>query len=132
MSIYKKGCYDLYMYQGDTGNIMIKGLPETYDFDMYFQVSKQSGEILISKMVSSKEQSSVVISISADESDRLEVGTYNWGVKLCYDRDGHMTEETLIPPLANTSATPTSFRSKAILSIYPKQVEGAINGEITE
>ena len=63
----------------------------------------------------------VSFGISATESDAFEVGNHYYAVKLCLENG---TEETVIPPLKNTSMTPTSFKNRAMFMVYPKQIEG--------
>lgn len=125
MAIYKKGYYDLYMYQGDTGNIKIKGIPETGNYSVYLQVSTENGEKMFELMVSSEYHHEVIFTIGTDISDNLEPGNYCYAVKLCYENEfGMVSEETVIPLLKNTTLTPTNFKNKATFSVYPKQIEG--------
>ena len=121
MAIYKKGYYDLYMYQGDTGNIKIKGIPETGNYSVYFQLSTQDGTKVFELMVESNFSNEVVFLLGTDITDTLATGTYCYAVKLCL-MDG--TEETVIPPLKNTSMSPTTFKNKAMFLVYPRQIEG--------
>lgn len=125
MAIYKKGYYDLYMYQGDTGNIKIKGIPETGNYSVYFQLSTQDGTKVFELMVESNFSNEVVFLLGTDITDTLATGTYCYAVKLCFENDyGMISEETVIPPLKNTSLTPSNFKNKAMFYVYPKQIEG--------
>ena len=124
MAIYKKGYYDLYMFQGDTGNIKINGIPRTADYEIYFEIRDQNGNSVYEKSVNSMHKSEVIIPISTEVSDILEPGTYTYGVKLCYDNGEYISEETVIPPLKNTSLTPSTYKNKALFLVYPKQIEG--------
>lgn len=125
MAIYKKGYYDLYMFQGDTGNITIKGIPVTANFSVYLQISKEDGTEIYSNIVMSEHKPFVIFPISANVTDNVEPGTYTYAVKLCcMDPHGNITEETVIPPLKNTTLSPTTYKNKALFLIYPKQIEG--------
>ena len=122
MAIYKKGYYDLYMYQGDSGNITLKGIPTTGNFLIFFEIYDENGEKFFEKRdIPSEYRCHVDISISADESDAFPVGTNYYAVKLCLYNG---TEETVIPPLKNTSMSPRNFKNKALFIVYPKQIEG--------
>lgn len=121
MAIYKKGYYDLYMYQGDSGNITIKGLPPTENFNVHLDIYNDAGDVFYHNEVMSEHHHHVVFPISANESDEFEVGNHFYAVKLCLLNG---TEETVIPPLKNTSMTPTNFKNKALFMVYPKQIEG--------
>lgn len=121
MAIYKKGYYDLYMYQGDSGNVTIKGLPTTEDFTVYLDIYNDNGDIIFHYYINSDFHHSVIIPISSTDSDGFDAGTYYYAVKLCLPNG---TEETVIPPLKNTSMTPTNFKNKALFMVYPKQIEG--------
>ena len=121
MAIYKKGSYDLYMFQGDTGNIIINGIPKTRDYRIYFQINTMEGEkLFVIDDITSNYHSTVVIPIGTEISDRLPVGQYCYAVKLCYD----YSEETVIPMLRNTGSSPSTYKNKALFLVYPKQIEG--------
>lgn len=132
MAIYKKGYYDLYMFQGDTGNIRLNGIPRNRDYDVYFNIiyatPTSEGSTGYELHVNSNYHSEVIIPIASSISDNFPVGTHTYAVKLClrpeYPDQEEYTEETVIPPLKNTSLSPTTFKNKAYFSVYPKQVEG--------
>lgn len=126
MAIYKKGYYDLYMYKGDSGNVKIDGIPVTGDFTVYFQVFNMDGTPTnIEEIKQSFYKPFVTFGISAELSDTLEPGQYYYAVKLCLPMtDGSTTEETVIPPLRNTTVTPANYKNKAYFWVYPKQIEG--------
>lgn len=128
MAIYKKGYYDLYMYQGDTGNIRLSGIPCNRDYKVYFEIKDQNGQTVRELSVQSQYHKDVIIPLAATITDDLEPGTYTYAVKLClepqYPYQDEWTEETVIPPLKNTSSSPTAFKNKALFLVYPKQVEG--------
>ena len=127
MAIYKKGYYDLYMFQGDTGNIRVNGIPPTRDYTIYFQINDMNGrKILELEPKQSNYHREVVFTISSEISDSLSVGQYCYAVKLCYYDIEHdiTSEETVIPLLKNTSSLPNAYKNKALFSVYPKQIEG--------
>lgn len=121
MAIYKKGYYDLYMYQGDSGNITLKGIPTTGNFNVHLDIYDATGNVFYHKEIMSENRCHVSIGISATESDTFEVGNHYYAVKLCLMNG---TEETVIPSLKNTSMSPTTFKNKAMFIVYPKQIEG--------
>jgi hypothetical protein len=126
MAIYKKGYYDLYMFQGDTGNIKVQGIPETINYMVYFEVRSMDGsQVIFEKQVECNHKREVVIPISASDTDNIQPGTYCYAVKLCSPTcAGDFSEETVIPPLKNTSSSPSTYKNKALFLIYPKQIEG--------
>lgn len=126
MAIYKKGYYDLYMFQGDTGNIRVNGIPETADYSVYFELRSMDGTSMLREpiVVQSKHKSSIVIGLPAYITDDIPPGTYCYAIKLCLNKGEYVSEETVIPPLKNTGTSPTTFKNKALFLIYPKQIEG--------
>ena len=126
MAIYKKGYYDLYMFQGDTGNLTIKGIPETANYSVYFEIRSMDGATSVFEtIVESNYKSNVTIPLPASATDNVAPGTYCYAVKLCLGTcQGDYSEETVIPPLKNTSSTPSTYKNKALFLIYPKQIEG--------
>ena len=103
MAIYKKGLYDLYMFQGDTGNIRVNGIPTSRNYVIYFQLNDMDGNEKFHLERQSEHHSEVVFPISTEISDSLDVGQYCYAVKLCYyDCEHEITsEETVIPLLKN-------------------------------
>ena len=131
MAIYKRGYFDLYMYQGDTGNIKINGIPITANYKIYLQVFKMDGsETPVNMCKESNFIPFVIFPISSDISNELEPGQYYYAVKLCLEDTYGITEETVIPPLRNVTVTPSNYKNKAFFWVYPKQIEGTINDSI--
>ena len=76
-------------------------------------------------IVESNYKSNVTIPLPASATDNVAPGTYCYAVKLCLGTcQGDYSEETVIPPLKNTSSTPSTYKNKALFLIYPKQIEG--------
>ena len=95
MSIFSSG-QDLYLRQGDTGNITYKGLPKDKSYNVYLSVyNPDNNSILREKIASSFSQSTGVAIFTFDEdfSNALPVGEWEYGLKICADG----SEDTILP-----------------------------------
>ena len=87
-------------YQGDTGDLIINGIPVDQNYRVYFAIQDAKRNFKGSEiMVNSLNQSSVVIHIPAEVTDELSVPlnksyeTYYYGIKLV--TPGTFDENTL-------------------------------------
>lgn len=107
--------------QGDSGQLVINGIPIDKNYSVYFAVQDENrkpigGEIF----VNSNKNSSVVFILTAGLTDLLivkkgeEFATYYYGIKIC-SSDG--IEDTLL--IGNSQIGDLNT-----ITVYPKKVEG--------
>lgn len=113
----------IYMRQGDTGNIIVKGLPKDKNYSVYLSVyNPDENKILAELLAASYSQATGVAIFTYDEdfSNSLPVGEWVWGLKIC----ANGSEDTLIPKV-------TIENGKINTGVYPaftvdnKIVEGS-------
>lgn len=107
--------------QGDTGQLVINGLPTDKNYTVYFAIQDENRNPVGNELeVKSNMQSSVVFIIDANLTDLLKVkkdeetATYMYGIKTCTD-DGR--EDTLL--IGNSQMGDINT-----ITVYPKKVEG--------
>lgn len=111
-------------YQGDTGELVINGIPNDQNYKLFFAVQDKKRNIIGNEiMVNSLQKDSVAITVNADLTNLLEVPmnktfeTYYYGVKLCIP--GTLSEDTLFISNGN-------FATQNKIIVYPKKVEGIL------
>ncbi|OLA78689.1 MAG: hypothetical protein BHW55_00205 [Candidatus Melainabacteria bacterium 35_41] len=111
-------------YQGDTGELVINGIPNDQNYKLFFAVQDKKRNIIGNEiMVNSLQKDSVAITVNADLTNLLEVPmnktfeTYYYGVKLC--TPGTLSEDTLFISNGN-------FATQNKIIVYPKKVEGIL------
>ena len=95
MSIFSTG-QDLWLRQGDTGNISFSGLPTDKAYSMYLSVYNPDDENILKELVATTyAQSTGVAIFTLDENftNALPVGDWVYGLKLCSEG----TEDTILP-----------------------------------
>jgi hypothetical protein len=112
--------------QGDSGKVYIEGVDTNKNYKIYFGVRDDNGKPLGDEVwVYSNYGSEVVINVPANVSNMWEVPKkeeyieLNYGIKVCDEESG--IEDTLI--LANCE-----FDTENKIVVYPKKVEGTLNG----
>lgn len=115
----------IYLYQGDTGEIVINGIPDDQNYKVYFAVQDMKRNPVGKEIVAnSMENSSVAINLDASVTDELIVPankkyeTYQYGVKIC--TPGTLNEDTLFIGSGDFGTVNTMY-------VYPKKVEGMTN-----
>lgn len=109
------------LVQGDSGQLIVNGLPTDKDYTVYFAVQDENrqpvgGEI----QVNTNKASFVIFVISGTLTDLLAVkkgedsAIYYYGLKIC---DDNGLEDTML--LANSV-----IGEKNTITVYPKKVEG--------
>ena len=127
MTIYVANDGSISLYQGDSGNITFKGLPQDKNYSVHFafydpEYNQIVGEDLV---LNAEYNSEVSFPISASFTDNLKVLSgescriYNYGLKICSGED----EYTLIPKVEIVDGKPV-FQSAPLVYVYPKYVEG--------
>lgn len=81
----------LKMFQGDTGDIIIDGIPDDENYYVYLAIRKKDGTLVFDELMQeSNYQDELYFEISKELSDKLTVKPnqmcelYYWGVKICH------------------------------------------------
>lgn len=111
------------LVQGDSGQLVVNGLPTDKEYTVYFAIQDENRKPIGSEIsVEANKTSSVVFVLLGSLTDLLPVkkgedtATYYYGVKIC-TADGN-TEDTLL--LGNSKIGDLNT-----ITVYPKKVEGA-------
>lgn len=109
----KNSMYDLQTFLGDSGVLSIGNIPKDKpDYVLYMEIN---GKSKVEKSVALNGSDNASIEITVDDTTKLGVGQWPYGVKLCSGQD----EDTYIPDLR--------VAPNALFIVRPKAVEGAIN-----
>lgn len=94
MTILNEG-KDIFLYQGDTGNITFKNLPTDKNYNVYLSIYDPDENKIIKELLGTYTQSAgtVLFSVNEDISNSLPVGDWVYGVKICSGG----SEDTLLP-----------------------------------
>lgn len=118
---------NIYLNQGDSGNIKITNLPDDRNYMLFFAISDPETNKIIGEELTyqTEYRPSVEITLSSSLTDKLTIpdgenkGVYQWGLKLCYGDE----ENTLIPKVKLDGNTPI-FQNAPKVFVMPKYVEG--------
>lgn len=117
LNIDEKG--NIYIYKGDSGDIVVKGLPTDKSYKVYFTIKDLKNRTVNSLEVMSNNKPSVTFSITSEFSSLLEIpkneeiGFYSYGMKTV-DEDGY--EDTLFVEGSCYGVTNRVF-------VFPEKVE---------
>lgn len=110
------------LVQGDSGELVVTGLPTDQNYKVYFAIQDENRKPIGSEIVvNSNKSDSVIFALSGSLTDFLTVkkgedtATYYYGVKLCNEEES--TEDTLLLGDSNIGDRNT-------ITVYPKKVEG--------
>lgn len=110
------------LIQGDSGELVINGLPTDKNYSVYFAIQDENRNPIGSEIeLDTNNSSSVIFTITGSLTNLLtvkkddETATYYYGIKLC-NKDDFM-EDTLL--IGNTQVG-----SLNTITVYPKKVEG--------
>lgn len=94
MTILNEG-KDIFLYQGDTGNITFKKLPTDKNYNVYLSIYNPDENTIIKELQGTYTQATgvVLFSVSEDISNSLPVGDWVYGLKICSGG----SEDTLLP-----------------------------------
>jgi hypothetical protein len=113
---------DLTIYQGDSFELVLNGIPTDQNYKIYFAIQNKDREPVGQEiMVESNFASSVVIKVVGNYTDLLVVdedtknGIYYYGVKKCSEVDN--TEDTLL--LGNKKLGELNT-----IKVFPRKVKG--------
>jgi len=110
------------LVQGDSGELVVTGLPTDQNYKVYFAIQDENRKPVGSEIiVNSNKSNSVIFVLLGTLTDLLTVkkgedtATYYYGVKLCSEEDN--TEDTLL-------LGDTDIGDRNSITVYPKKVEG--------
>lgn len=95
MAIYSSG-QNIYLRQGDTGNITYKGLPKDKSYNVYLSVYNPDTNIILRELQAASFTQSTGVAIftfNEDFSNSLPVGEWEYGLKICAGG----SEDTILP-----------------------------------
>jgi len=121
MAIYQNG-KNLWLYQGDTGNILFSGLPMDKAYTVYMSIFDEDGEKIIKEITATSfNQATGVATFVVDEdaSNSLQVGEFTYALKICSDG----SEDTVIPETKLEDGVYSQEAAPSFI-VYPKRVEG--------
>jgi hypothetical protein len=115
--------------QGDTGSIIVDGVPTDKNYDIYFAIRKKDRTLVAPELKFPTEfKDTVEIPIDKELSEKLEVPlnamceVYFWGVKLCDAETGN--EDTMRVGECSCGGW---FGKWNRIYAYPKIVEGIVD-----
>ena len=110
------------LVQGDSGELVVTGLPTDQNYKVYFAIQDENRKPIGSEIVvNSNKSDSVIFVLLGTLTDLLTVkkgedtATYYYGVKLCSEEEN--TEDTLL-------LGDTDIGDRNSITVYPKKVEG--------
>ena len=116
---------DITLIQGDSGELKVNGLETDKNYTVYFAIQDEKRNPIGSEVsIIANNASSVIFSITPSLTNLLKVkknedfATYYYGIKVCASGN---YEDTLF--VGNDT-----FGSLRTVTVYPKKVEGTING----
>ncbi len=111
----------IYLHQGDTGEVVVKGLNTDKDYTVFFAVKDENRKTIGSELsVNTNYKSTVRFVLTSNFTDMLSVPddedyqVYHYGIKIC---DENSYEDTLF--IANNGYGKTND-----IVVFPKKVEG--------
>ncbi len=114
---------DLTLIQGDSGTLVISGLPKSTDYSVYFAMQDEKRNGIGNEVeIGATGSSTLKLFVPASVTDNLTVktkentATYYYGLKICYTSG---EEETLF-----INDNDITGINKVI--VYPKKVEGLL------
>lgn len=113
---------DLFIRQGDTGNVIFKGLPTDKNYGVYFSIYNPDTYKIIKELQGTFTQATgtVVFAFGVDFTDDIPVGEWEYGLKICAGG----TEDTILPR-AYTNEQGELIREPAPkFTVWDKVVEG--------
>ena len=87
---------DIYMRQGDTGNITFSSLPKDKSYNVFLSLYNPDTNVIIKEIEATSFTQSTGVALFAigeDVSNSLPVGDWVYGLKICADG----SEDTILP-----------------------------------
>lgn len=95
MSVFSTG-QNIYLRQGDTGNITFSGLPTDEDYSVYLSVYNPDNDRILQEILAAefdRVEGVALFTFNEDFSNGLPVGDWTYGLKIC----ANGTEDTVLP-----------------------------------
>ena len=95
MSVFATG-QNIYLRQGDTGNIVFSGLPSDKAYGVYLSVYNPDNDTILKELEAANfAQATGIATFTFDEdfSNSLPVGDWTYGLKIC----ANGSEDTVLP-----------------------------------
>ena len=109
-------------YQGDTGDLIINGIPVDQNYRVYFAIQDKKRNLIGDELqVAANKTSSIVFFLTSDYTDLLTVPQgkqyeiYTYGIKACETESS--TEDTLFVSDGN-------YGTQNMIIVYPRKVIG--------
>ena len=116
---------DITLIQGDSGEIVIEGLPTNDNYSVYFAFYNENRKTIGEEVMQSYSASFVTMIIPSSLTNLLVVNKdddyteYYYGIKICNENTGY--EDTMC---INNG----DIGDLNVVKVYPKKVEGVVNG----
>lgn len=93
MTILNNG-KNIYLKQGDTGNITFKGIPTDKNYSVFMSIYNEDTNTILKEITATSViGDTALFAIGEDESNSLPVGDWVYALKICADG----SEDTVIP-----------------------------------
>ena len=115
---------NLYLRQGDTGNVSYKGLPQDKLYTVYHSIYDPDTYKILGEIQGTYTQATGVVIFTFDTTytDSLPVGEWEYGLKICAS-DG--TEDTILPRAYTNSEGELVREAAPTFTVWEKVTEGA-------
>lgn len=85
---------NIYLRQGDTGQVEFSGLPTDKVYTAYLSVYDEDNNKIIAELSTLVDSGVALFRLNSTFSDSLKVGDWVYGLKIC---DSNGTEDTILP-----------------------------------
>jgi len=116
----------MYLYQGDSGEVVVYGLDPEKKYTVYFAIQDKNRKLIGEELqVGVNNSDTVTFILTSEYTDLLEVSKqkpfeiYFYGIKAC--EDGTSREDTLF-------VTGNTYGDLNQIIVFPRKVNGALNG----
>ena len=113
---------NLFIRQGDTGNVIYKGLPTDKNYGVYFSIYNPDTYKIIKELQGTFTQATgtVVFTFGVDFTDDLPVGEWEYGLKICAGG----TEDTILPRAYTNEQGELVQEPAPTFTVWEKVTEG--------
>lgn len=122
MSVFSTG-QNIYLKQGDTGNITFSGLPTDKAYLVYLSVYNPDNDTILKELQASNFTQNTGVALftfNEDFSNSLPVGDWTYGLKIC----ANGSEDTVLPRVYINDAGELIKESAPEFTVDFKYVEG--------
>lgn len=122
MSVFSTG-QNIYLRQGDTGNIEFSGLPTDKEYDVYLSVYNPDNERILQEVLAAnfvQDTGVALFTFDEDFSNALPVGDWTYGLKIC----ANGSEDTVLPRAYINDAGELIKEAAPQFTVDYKYVEG--------